>query len=111
WKIKLYAAIERPAGDIEVHRELVIEFDPFHGRFVGLGMIHDFVEHQGSICADGKEAPCEQQEQQREQLLHFVRLPAGKMTQFLGNSKLQNSNFRENPKSKRKASRISPGWR
>ena len=47
----LDAAIERPAGDVEVHRHLVVELHPFQGGLVGGGMIHDLVEDQRGVGA------------------------------------------------------------
>jgi len=48
-ELELDAPVQRPAGEVHVHRHLAVQFEPFERRLVRRGVIHDFVEYHCAV--------------------------------------------------------------
>ncbi len=62
-KPEINAPGQHPPRQVHIHRHLVMEFDPFHGRFIGCRVVHDLVEDHDTIGADR----CNRESQQQGQ--------------------------------------------
>ena len=56
WKAKFDSAGHRPTGEVNIHRVLIVQFDPFVGGLIDGRMIHDFVEDHHRVSVDRREA-------------------------------------------------------
>ena len=53
--------------EIHIGRVLVVEFDPFQGRLIRCGVVHDLVHDHGAICLQVNRSVESQNEEEEQQ--------------------------------------------